>query len=378
MLGTIPVIRVNYTIRQLIKAAFVGSRSNKYQELLMKSIGTYFSTENVLLTSSARCAIYQIVRSLPQNKVVVPAYTCEVVIEAVMLAGKEVIYADVAKDTLNIKAYPELDSDTIVIATHQYGILSEMESLVEECKKTGAVLIEDCAGSLGGRINGRLTGTFGDYGVFSFSASKTIHSPTKGGFIIAQTKEALDAIKPLPDISSNKNEFKLKQLLKGVGFCLAKNRCLSSILYRHSGKKHQGTSPNPNPEKDYSYHHEFYEWQAYVVLKQFADLEDILNERRDLFKKYDENIAISSIAKPIVQSEGVCIRYPILVPNREEFLEQCRRQHISAGTGYNKLYCPKDFKIAHAVSKEIVYLPFGNGYSKKEIAHVIKVINSIQ
>lgn len=376
MLGTIPVIRVNYTIRQLIKAAFVGSRSNKYQELLMKSIGTYFLTENVLLTSSARSAIYQIVRSLPQNKVVVPAYTCEVVIEAVMLAGKEVIYADVAKDTLNIKAYPELDTDTIVIATHQYGILSEMESLVEECKKTGAVLIEDCAGSLGGRINGQLTGTFGDYGVFSFSASKTIHSPTKGGFILAQTQEALDAIKPLPDISRNKKEFKLKQLLKGVGFCLAKNRWISSFLFRFGEKKHQEASPNP--VNDYSYHHEFYEWQAYVVLKQFAVLEDILNERRDLFKKYNENIANSSIAKPIVQREGVCIRYPILVPNREEFLEQCRRQHISAGTGYNKLYCPKDFKIAHAVSKEIVYLPFGGGYSKKEINKVIEVINSIQ
>ena len=376
MLGTIPVIRVNYTIKQLIKAAFVGSRSNKYQELLMKSIGTYFSTENVLLMSSARSAIYQIVRSLPQNKVVVPAYTCEVVIEAVMLAGKKVIYADVAKDTLNIKAYPELDSDTIVIATHQYGILSEMESLVEKCKKAGAILIEDCAGSLGGRINGQLTGTFGDYGVFSFSASKTIHSPTKGGFIIAQTKGALDVIKPLPNVAENRRVFKLKQLLKGVGFCLAKNRWMSSVLYRHGGKKHQGATPNP--VNDYSYHHEFYEWQAYVVLKQFAALEDILIERSNLFKEYNDNIVNSSIIKPVLQNDGVCIRYPILVPNREKFLEQCRRQHISAGTGYNKLYCPEDFKNAHAVSKEIVYLPFGNGYSKKEINKVIEVVNSIQ
>lgn len=378
MFGTIPVIRVNYTMWQLIKAAFIGNRSNKYRELLVKSIGTYFSTKNVFLTSSARCAIYQIVRSLPQSKVVVPAYTCEVVIEAVTLAGKEVIYADVTKDTLNIKAYPELDSDTIVIATHQYGILSEMELLVEKCKKAGAVLIEDCAGSLGGRINRQLTGTFGDYGVFSFSASKTIHSPTKGGFIIAQTKEAFDVIKPLPDVADDRRVFKLKQLLKGIGFCLAKNRCMSSILYRHSGKKHQGTSPDPNPVNDYSYHHEFYEWQAYVVLKQFAALEDILIERRDLFKKYNDYIANSSITKPVLQNDGVCIRYPILVPNREKFLEQCRRQHISAGTGYNKLYCPEDFKIAHAVSKEIVYLPFGNGYSKKEVNKVIEVINSIQ
>lgn len=376
MLGTVPVIRVNYTIWQLIKAAFIGNESNKYREHLIASIGSYFSTKNILLTSSARCAIYQIIRSLPQHKVVVPAYTCEVVIEAVELAGKEVVYADVAKDTLNIKNYPVLDSDTIVIATHQYGILCEMDSLVEECKKTGAVLIEDCAGSLGGRINGQLTGTCGDYGVFSFSASKTVHSPTKGGFIIAQSKEALDAIKPLPNMAKYRKAFKMKHILKGIGFCLAKNRWMSSFLFRFSGNKHQETSSNP--ANDYSYHHDFYEWQAYVVLKQFAVLEDILNERKALFKKFNDCLANSIVTKPILQSEGVCIRYPILVPNRKKFFEECIRQHISVGTGYNKIYCPEDYKNAHAISKEIVYLPFGNGYSKKEIERVIKIINTIQ
>ena len=103
MLGTIPVIRVNYTIKQLIKAAFVGSRSNKYQELLMKSIGTYFSTENVLLTSSGRDALYQIIRRVPKSKVLVPAYTCDVVVDACLLAGKEVVFSHIDGDNLNMR-----------------------------------------------------------------------------------------------------------------------------------------------------------------------------------------------------------------------------------------------------------------------------------
>ena len=151
---------------------------------------------------------------------------------------------------------------------------------------------------------------------------------------------------------------------------------MSSLLYRFSRSNHQVACSYP--ERDYCYHHEFYEWQANVVLKQFAVLEKRLNERRALFAKYDKDLVNSLITQPIIQYEGVCIRYPILVPNREIFLECCKKQHISAGTGYNKLYCPEQFENALAVSKEIVYLPFGNGFSKKEIEKVIKVINSIQ
>lgn len=117
-MGTIPVMRVNYTIPQLLGSICVTERSTYYRERLKEMIRVFFSVENVTLTSSARCAIFMIVRSLPQKKVIVPAYTCEVVIEAIMLAGKELIYAPVSKETMNISDYPTIDDDTIVIATH--------------------------------------------------------------------------------------------------------------------------------------------------------------------------------------------------------------------------------------------------------------------
>ena len=119
--GTIPVMRVNYTIPHLLRSIFVSERSTHYREKLKEEICKYYFVNDVMLTSSARCAIYMIAHSLPQHKIIVPAYTCEVVIEAVKLAGKEVIFAPVSKETLNISEYPEFDSDTIVIATHQYG-----------------------------------------------------------------------------------------------------------------------------------------------------------------------------------------------------------------------------------------------------------------
>lgn len=294
MTGTIPVMRVNYTIPQLIKSLFVGGASS-HIEKLEEIIRIFFSVKDVKLVSSARSGIYMIVRSLPQRKVIVPSYTCEVVIEAVRLAGKEVVFAPMDKKTLNVSDYPAIDSDTIVIVTHQYGITTEMSQVVEMCRERNAVIIEDCAGSLGGRIGSKLTGTFGDYSVFSFSASKTLHSPTKGGFVIARNRELMDKIQPVPDTKSSLT-YKMKQLAKAVGFCLAKNRLLSSLLF---GMNHSASAQDENDYlHDESYKRPFYGWQAALVLKQFENIESILMERRKLFSAYSKGICNPLVVCP--------------------------------------------------------------------------------
>lgn len=376
MIGTIPVIRVNYTIRQLIRSAFVAERSDKYRRRLTEMLSTYFSNKNILLTSSARSAIYQIVRSLPQRKVVLPAYTCEVVIEAVMLAEKEIVYADIDETTLNIKTYPEIDADTIVIATHQYGIMSEVKKLAEECRAKGSVLIEDCAGSFGGRIGGHLTGTFGDYGVFSFSASKTVHSPTKGGFIVTRDKEMLEKILPLPEVWGGIFMFKCKQIAKGIGFCLANKRLFTSFLHKMGDS--EKAKENNSINSDFSYHRPMYEWQAYVVLQQFPVMDACLMERRKVFAKYNSGISNPLFNKPIMQCGGVNIRYAVLVEDRDRFVAECGENNIAVGRGYHKLYCPKNCTTAHEIIKKIVYLPFGNGFSDEEIGKVIEIVNTFK
>ena len=374
--GAIPVMRVNYTIPHLLCGVFVSERTTRYREKLIEEICKYYSVNDVLLTSSARCAIYMIAHSLPQHKVIVPAYTCEVVIEAVKLAGKEIVFAPVSKETLNISAYPEIDADTIVIATHQYGFPCEISNLAAKCHDKGAVLVEDCAGSLGSSVGDKLTGTFGDYAVFSFSASKTLHSPTKGGFIIARNKDLLNKIQPIADDLGDTFSFKLKQLAKAFGFCLAKNRRLSSWLFK---KGNQGSDHSETAYlTDSSYHRGLYEWQAHVLLKQFDNIEEFLGERRRLYEQYYNNISNDLIDIKPFNPSNVCIRFPVLVSDRKRFIEHCRLNHVSVGMGYNRLYCPESFSMAHDISKHIVYLPFGNGYTTKEIDHVIKVANSFK
>lgn len=179
-LSLIPRVRVNYTICDLIKALFVGEKGALRQKCCER-LSSLYNGEKALLVPSSRDAIYELLIRLPQKRIVIPSYTCMVVNEAVALSGKEVVYAKSDLDTFNSSYLEYIDKDTIVLATHQYGLPCNIKEIAEKCKETGAVLIEDCATSMGTTVDGQMTGTFGDYAVISLNQSKTLTVNPIGG-----------------------------------------------------------------------------------------------------------------------------------------------------------------------------------------------------
>ncbi|MBR1864893.1 MAG: aminotransferase class I/II-fold pyridoxal phosphate-dependent enzyme, partial [Lachnospiraceae bacterium] len=55
-----------------------------------------------------------------------------------------------------------------ILVVHLYGMASRMDRIVELCQKYNLRLVEDCAQSHGACFDGKMTGTFGDVGCFSF------------------------------------------------------------------------------------------------------------------------------------------------------------------------------------------------------------------
>jgi dTDP-4-amino-4,6-dideoxygalactose transaminase len=86
------------------------------------------------------------------------------------------------------KKYPEVKA---VIVVHLYGLSADMDKIVELCKKNNVVLIEDAAESLGTYYKGKHTGTFGDYGVFSFNGNKII-TTSGGGMLVSNNEERIE------------------------------------------------------------------------------------------------------------------------------------------------------------------------------------------
>jgi dTDP-4-amino-4,6-dideoxygalactose transaminase len=70
-------------------------------------------------------------------------------------------------------------------------IAFEVEQIARYCKENGIFLIEDCAHAHGASWNGRRPGSWGDAGVFSLYATKTI-STGEGGVLVSARPEVIE------------------------------------------------------------------------------------------------------------------------------------------------------------------------------------------
>ncbi len=114
-------------------------------------------------------------------------------------------------------AYYGIDADRIeekitgrtkaVLAVHLYGIPSQMDKIVRICREHGLRLVEDCAQSHGASYGGKMTGTFGDAGCFSFYPSKNLGAFGDGGAVITDDAGLAGDIRMLRNYGSRKRYY---------------------------------------------------------------------------------------------------------------------------------------------------------------------------
>lgn len=89
------------------------------------------------------------------------------------------------------KKYPEVKA---VIVVHLYGLSADLDPILALCKKYNVPLIEDAAESLGTTYKGKHTGTFGDYGIFSFNGNKII-TTSGGGMLVSDNEDRIQKVR---------------------------------------------------------------------------------------------------------------------------------------------------------------------------------------
>lgn len=77
-----------------------------------------------------------------------------------------------------------------VLVVNIYGLSADMDRIVKICKEHNVPLIEDAAESLGTTYKGKNSGTFGDYGVYSFNGNKII-TTSGGGMLVSDNEEGI-------------------------------------------------------------------------------------------------------------------------------------------------------------------------------------------
>jgi len=124
------------------------------------------------------------------KKVLVPTNTFMATPLSVIKAGGEIVFGDCNREDLclsfeAVKNAIEQDRVAAVWLVHIGGhIAFDTERITGLCKERGVLLIEDCAHAHGASWNGKRPGTWGDAGIYSFYATKSI-STGEGGMLVS-------------------------------------------------------------------------------------------------------------------------------------------------------------------------------------------------
>ena len=174
-----------------------GSKSEEFEKKFKK----FTKAKYAISVSSCTAGMHLFYFALgigPKNEVILPAQTHVATAHVIELTGAKPIFVDSEISTGNIDINlieKAINKKTKAIAVvHYLGIPVDMPKIMVLAKKYNLFVLEDCALSLGAKINNIHTGLYGDAGVFSFYPVKHI-TTAEGGMIITNNQKLAKKIK---------------------------------------------------------------------------------------------------------------------------------------------------------------------------------------
>ena len=371
-----------------IYLALIGKNHNQFYKHLLN----YLDVNNGILVGSGREALYLILKGTLKegDEIIVPAFSCNVILGAIKKAGIKPVFSDVNLDSLNMELENFKNLVTYktkaVLVTHQFGYPAEINPIIEHCKNKNILVIEDAAPALGAKYNGKYVGTFSDVAFFSFETSKVI-STIEGGLIIGKDY-ILDKLKN--SAFQPKNNSSLLYFIKSLKYWFTKNYFIYSILLNLWGLLHKNYSKADVLNLDLNTYSTNYrtlsKFQMSLGLLQLSNIDNIIyvrNEAAKLYRKELENCdQIISIPQSDLKNRiHTYSRFTILVKDKMLFYKAVKKQGVDLGFTFSyKLpqYFQNDsgeYPNTDFVIKHILNIPINMNMSFNEaIAQKLKIV----
>lgn len=286
------------------------------------------------------------------SEVIVPSNTYIATILAIYHNGLVPVLVEPALDTYNIdpaKIEEKISRSTkAILVVHLYGKSCNMDPILAIAAQQGIKVIEDCAQSHGATYKGKMTGTFGHFGAFSFYPTKNLGALGDAGALITSDLEVIDKIKAMRNYGC---EEKYHNTYIGInsrldeiqaGFLSVKLPFLDEIN-AHKRKLARLYQENLSPE-----------FTRPVIDKDYEDVNHIYTVRhqeRDKLKAY--------LFENKIKTE---IHYPI-APHQQKAL---------------KGRIKGSFPIAELIHQTTLSLPISFFHTEQEIEKVITVMNKFK
>jgi dTDP-4-amino-4,6-dideoxygalactose transaminase len=323
----------------------------------------YHGVERCVTTASGTDALELALRALgigAGDAVVTVSHTAVATVAAIDAAGALPVLVDVSPETFTMDPTglrAALEADTghairAVIPVHLYGHPAPLPEICRIAADFGISVIEDCAQAHGAALKGRLVGTWGAFGAFSFYPTKNLGALGDAGALITASAELAERVASL----------------KQYGW---RERYVSDV-------------PGVNSRMD--------ELQAAILRVKLPHLDADNAERRRLASLYDAGLAQTPLLLPF-SSEGtehVYHQYVVRSRNRERLRQGLQAARIGSGIHYpvpvhqQPGYCsrveigPLGLRHTETLCGEILSLPMHPHLSEETVHRVIREITRIE
>jgi perosamine synthetase len=360
---------------------------------------------NIFLYYRGRVALSQLLLAGGVRKgdcVAIQAYTCSAVPEGVLAVGAKPLYIDVVKNGVTMSPNDlELKLDGLkgvkaIVIQHTFGIVADVERIVEISKKHNLIVIEDCCHSYNSEFKASKVGSFSDASFYSFEWGKPI-SLGLGGAIKVKNKQMLGRINKQYDLLINPPlliEFQL--FVQRIAFFLfysPRTYWLVRRLYHFFSK--YGVIKGNHSSCEISHKSKEFDYKISRILrskitKKLNRLSISEDKSQKIVSVYEKNLlqltGVQKI-KTLPKAKSIYVRYPIWVSNKEKTsnLAYVNKVEIASwysspvhpyvdgqlsSVGYQMGSCPN----AEQSSKHIVSLPLSHEISVGFINKLKKTI----
>lgn len=243
------------------------------------------------------------------------------------------------------------DKTKAILVVHLYGQASNMEPIMKLAHKYNLRVVEDCAQSHGARFRGKVTGTFGDIGCFSFYPSKNLGAFGDGGAIVTDDSEIEEAVRVFRNYGSEKRYY---------------NRVVGT-----------------NSRLD--------EIQAGLLRVRLSHMQELENEKRKICERYLREIKNERITLPVIRQGATHIwhQFVIRCDTRDELINYLNEKNIGTiihypipphlSEAYHYLGMNKgELPVTEKYAETVLSIPLYVSMTEEEQTYVIECLNAYE
>jgi dTDP-4-amino-4,6-dideoxygalactose transaminase len=266
--------------------------------------------------------------------------------------GAKVVFVDVLPETLCLdpsRVEAAITSRTkAIVPVHLYGFPARTIELEAICAKRGIVLIEDCAQAVGTKDSGgKIAGTRGIVGCFSFYPTKNLGAFGDAGFMCTNDAEIAAKLRKLRNYGQR-------------------------VRYDHELA---------------GYNSRLDELHAAILREKLKPLERWTKRREEIARKFDAGLTDVWKLPSAGSGRAVYHLYPIQLENRDGLLAKMKTAGIEGGVHYPTLIpeqecyrvtgtqdASKSWPVAFAATRRLVSLPINPYTTDEEVATIIDCV----